>query len=268
MSCVPAPPPPEDAAPKGAEESCAVTPDFVREVQEALNEGRVERIGELVGELKSTDLADLIGVITRNSLKDGDFETEKEIKEVEETDEVSEIETAVSDRIPEAELPPEIDQAETLLDQLRVRFNQLDAEALEPEVLYDLSAKLCKLAQLAENTKHRRHIAPVLARIDEISARHEKIIAQVGAEAAIEAQRVRLSEPGVLVVEVDAWIEGMAERLAAIEGHDEVIRGLMRQISAAAAEDDLASIPLLTAEVRKQNVPREEAVNEFRNHLG
>jgi hypothetical protein len=245
-----------------------VTPDFVREVQEALNEGRVERIGDLVGELHSTDLADLISVITRDSIKDSDFQTEKEIEEVDEGDEAREVETTVSARNPEAELPPETDLAETLLDRLRVRFNQLDADTLEPEVLYDLSAKLTKLAQLAENTKQQRHIAPVLARFDESSARHEKIIVRVGAVAAIEAQRVRLSEPGVSIVEVEEWIEGMVVRLVTIEGHDEVIRGLMRQISAAAAEDDLAAILLLTAEVRKRNVPREEAVNDFRNHLG
>ncbi len=69
MSNPPTTPPPDAVAPQAAEELYAVTPDFVREVLDALEAGRVERVGELVGELHSADLADLIGVITRAERK-------------------------------------------------------------------------------------------------------------------------------------------------------------------------------------------------------
>jgi hypothetical protein len=156
----------------------------------------------------------------------------------------------------------------TLLNEVRDRINQLDAEALEPEALDGLSAELGKLRELAAILKHRRQIAPLLARINESSARYVKTIAQVGAEAAIEAQRVRLSDPGVVVAEVEAWLEGMVERLAIIEGHDEEIQGLMRQISAAAAENDLATIQQHTGAAHERKAQREEAVNDLRSHLG
>ncbi len=181
---------------------------------------------------------------------------------------VDEVEAAVTAETPEAERPPEIDQAVALLNQFREKFDRLDAEALEPEALDELSAELGKLRELAEVLKHRRQIAPLLARINESSATYVKTIAQVGAEAAIEAQRVRLASPGVVVAEVEAWLEGMVERLAVIEGHDEEIQGLMRQISAAAAENDLATIQQHTGAAQERKAKREEAVNDLRSHLG
>ncbi len=181
---------------------------------------------------------------------------------------VDEVEAAVSAETPEAERPAELDQAVTLLNQFRDQFDQLDVEALEPKALDGLIAQLGKIRELAEVLKHRRQIAPLLARINESSARYVKTIAQVGAETAIEAQRVRLADPGVVVAEVEAWLEGMVGRLAIIEGHDEEIQGLMRQIAAAAAENDLATIQQHTGAAHERKAKREEAVNDLRSHLG
>lgn len=202
------------------------------------------------------------------SLADDDSETEAEVEAIEEAEVVDEVQAAVTAETPEAERPAEIDQAVTLLNQFREKFDRLDAEALEPEALDGLIADLGKLREVAEVLKHRRQIAPMLARINESSARYVKTIAQVGAEAAIEAQRVHLSTPGVVVAEVEAWLKGMVERLAIIEGHDEEIQDLMRQISAAAAENDLATIQQHTGAAHERKTQREEAVNDLRSHLG
>ena len=65
MSNRPTVPSPEDAEPTPpAGQHYAVTPDFVREVRDALAEGAVERVDDLARALHSADLADLIGLIT------------------------------------------------------------------------------------------------------------------------------------------------------------------------------------------------------------
>jgi magnesium transporter len=69
MSNEPTAPPPDDPAQQAADDLYAVTPDFVREVLDALDAGQVERVGELVAELHSADLADLIGLVTRDERK-------------------------------------------------------------------------------------------------------------------------------------------------------------------------------------------------------
>ena len=75
MSNDPTAPPAENAngpaenANGPAEELYALTPDFVREVVDALAEGAVERVSDLVRALHSADLADLIGLITPDERK-------------------------------------------------------------------------------------------------------------------------------------------------------------------------------------------------------
>ncbi len=70
MSNRPTNPPPEDAAAAPpVEQAYAVTPDYVREMRDALAEGAVGRVGDLARPLHPADLADLIGLITPEERK-------------------------------------------------------------------------------------------------------------------------------------------------------------------------------------------------------
>jgi hypothetical protein len=205
------------------------------------------------------------------SLEDDGSEAEPEVEEAA-TAETQEPQAPEAQQEPQAAQalpePPEIEEAVTLLNQIRAQVNQLDAKALEPEELDDLSTKVSALRGLAETLKHRRRAAALIGHINEMSASYERTIAAVDAGAAIESLRERLSQPVELPGTAEAWLEALAERLGAITRLDGEIHEFMRLISVAASENDLAVIEKHTAAAHECKTAREEEVSTLQSHLG
>lgn len=187
---------------------------------------------------------------------------------MEEAEVAEEVDATVTAEAPEAEPPEELNEAVTVLNQIRSQVNQLDVRTLESEDLDSLLVELAKLRKLSEILAFRRSAAVLLTRFNEISATYVKTIALVGIEPAIETRRARLSQPGDVLGDVEVWLEGMAERLQTIAAHDEEIQGLMRRISAAAADNDLATIEQHTAAAHERKAVREDAIGALQRHLG
>ena len=168
---------------------------------------------------------------------------------------------------PEPKASAELEETVTALNQFRAQVNQLDANKLAPEVLDGLVAELGKLRQLAEILQHRRQAGPLLARLNEIMGNYGPTIATAGAVPGIEAQRERISTPGRALGEVDAWLDGLEQRLQAITELDAEIQELMRQISVAAVDNDLAAIEQHSVAAQERKASREQNVVDLAQHL-
>ncbi len=168
---------------------------------------------------------------------------------------------------PEPQASAELEETVTALNQFRAQVNQLDANKLAPEVLDGLVAELGKLRQLAEILQHRRQAGPLLARLNEILGNYGQTIATAGAVPGIEAQRERISTPGRALGEVDAWLDGLEQRLQAITELDAEIQELMRQISVAAVDNDLAAIEQHSVAAQERKASREQSVVDLAQHL-
>ncbi len=177
-------------------------------------------------------------------------------------------EDAAGEEAADAEPADELEQAVTALNRFRAQVNQLDAKALDIGALDGLLEELGKLRDLAETLEHHRESAALLVRFEETSAKFKLTIASVDAEAGIEAQRERLSQPGAVSSEIEAWLEVLAERLETIAGLDSELQGLMRQITVAAGENDLDAIGRHTGTAQERRTAREQEVGALRRHLG
>ncbi len=179
----------------------------------------------------------------------------------------AEVAAPASAAAPEPQASAELEETVTALNQFRAQVNQLDANQLEIEVLDGLATELGKLRQLAKVLQHRRLAGPLLARLNEISGTYAQTIATAGAEPGIEAQRERIWTPGRALGELGAWLDGLEQRLQATTELDGEIQELMRQISVAAADNDLASIEQHSGAAQERKASREEMVADLLQHL-
>lgn len=188
--------------------------------------------------------------------------------EEDETETAPEDEEAATEETPEAEPEDRLAEAVTVLQRIRAQINQFDAKDLDPEALNEVASDLGTLRELAAALKRQREAEAVLARFDEISTKFALTIAALDVETAMAEQRAGLTMPEAVVADVEAWLDGLAELLEAIAGLDGELQTLMRDISVAAADNDLDAIGRHTGVAQQKRAERDGKVAALRRHIG
>jgi len=177
-----------------------------------------------------------------------------------EADEVASVE------VKDAQRPNETDQVVTVLHQIREHVDQLDAKEIDDELVNKIAADVETLRNLAAILKKLK-IKALLARFDKMSDDFAPTITSLGAEAAIEVHRARISKTGDVAGD-EEWLDMLVSRLKAIALLDGEIEELMSQITVAAADRDVETIERHTGVAHERVSAREKEVSAVFGQIG
>jgi hypothetical protein len=151
-----------------------------------------------------------------------------------------------------------LDEAQELLKSVRAGVHKFNIDSPDLGLLDELAADLSRLRELLAKN--------LLARYDATTEKFAETIAALEIGRQLEAGRALLARQ-VLRAEAESWLDGIAVLLDLIQRLYGENQELMRNISAAATDNDLDAIQRYTEAAQTKKTNLKEKVSALKIHL-